>query len=146
MAAKTIETSIDISAPASKVWEALTNPEWTPKYMYGCEAISDWKIGSPLIWKSVADGVTYVTGVVKVFEPNTRLDYTVFDPNSTTMEDIPENHLTMSFKLSETDGTTHVDISMGDFSTVANGEARYEDSIKGGDGVWHVFKEVVEKG
>ncbi len=145
MVEKTIKTSIDVAAPVSKVWEALTNPALTPKYMYGCEAISDWKIGSPLIWKSVTDGIVYVTGNVKVFEPNRRLDYTVFDPNS-TMEDIPENHLTMTFELSENNGNAHVDISMGDFSTVANGEARYEDSIKGGDGVWQVFKAVVEEG
>jgi uncharacterized protein YndB with AHSA1/START domain len=51
-----ITNSIDIHASASKVWDALTNPEQTKKYMFGCETVSDWEVGSPLLWRGTYDG------------------------------------------------------------------------------------------
>lgn len=44
-----IQNTITIASPASKVWDALVNPEQTKKYMFGCETVSDWKPGSHLI-------------------------------------------------------------------------------------------------
>jgi len=41
-----IKNTIVINAPASKVWDALVNPEQTKKYMFGCETICDWQPGS----------------------------------------------------------------------------------------------------
>ena len=32
-----------IDAPASKVWEAITNPEFMRQYLFGAEVITDWK-------------------------------------------------------------------------------------------------------
>ncbi|HUB59319.1 MAG TPA: SRPBCC domain-containing protein, partial [Puia sp.] len=62
-----ITNSIRIHAPASKVWNALTNPQETKKYMFGCEALSDWKEGSPLIWKGNFNGVELIAvkGTIK---------------------------------------------------------------------------------
>lgn len=51
-----ITNSITINAPAEKVWDALVNPEQTKKYMFGCEAVSDWKPGSELLWKGNYEG------------------------------------------------------------------------------------------
>lgn len=44
-----IKNTITINAPITKVWDALINPEQTKKYMFGCEAVSDWKVGSSLL-------------------------------------------------------------------------------------------------
>ena len=44
-----VKNIININAPALKVWDALVNPEQTKKYMFGCETVSDWKPGSPLL-------------------------------------------------------------------------------------------------
>jgi uncharacterized protein YndB with AHSA1/START domain len=38
-----VKNSITINASPAKVWDALTNPEQTRKYMFGCETVSDWK-------------------------------------------------------------------------------------------------------
>ena len=46
-----VKKSIKINSSASKVWQVLTNPELTKQYMFGCEIISDWKVGSPVIWR-----------------------------------------------------------------------------------------------
>ena len=59
-----VKKTIILSAEVSKVWDALTNPEQTKQYMFGCEAISDWQIGSPLIWKGAADGKAYVKAIL----------------------------------------------------------------------------------
>lgn len=46
-----IENTILINAPISVVWNELANPGETKKYMFGCEAVSDWKPGSELLWR-----------------------------------------------------------------------------------------------
>ena len=45
-----VQNTITINAPIEKVWQALVDPEMTRIYMYGCEALSDWKPGIPLLW------------------------------------------------------------------------------------------------
>jgi uncharacterized protein YndB with AHSA1/START domain len=143
-----VESSITVNAPKAVVWDALTNPEKTKIYMFGCEAISDWTVGSPLIWRMEYEGkeLIAVKGNIVRFEPETRLDYTVFDPQS-TIEDIPENYLTVTYELTETDGKTHLVVTQGDYNTVAEGERRYQESDNGGEG-WNPIliqiKELVE--
>ncbi len=50
------KASISINASIAKVWDALTNPEVIKQYMFGTEIISDWKEGSPIIWKGEWQG------------------------------------------------------------------------------------------
>ena len=59
-----VKNSITITAQASKVWDVLTNPEQTKKYMFGCETVSDWKPGSTLEWKGnyEGQGMVFVKG------------------------------------------------------------------------------------
>jgi uncharacterized protein YndB with AHSA1/START domain len=129
-----VTNTITIHAPASKVWDALTNPEQTKKYMFGCEALSDWKPGSSLIWKGTFDGVEMIAvkGNVVSIEPQRSLVYTVIDPNNPKIPDLPENYLTITCKLTEQDGQTILEASQGDYSTVAEGESRYKHTVDGG--------------
>ena len=48
----TVQNSITINAAPAVVWDALVNPEQTKKYMFGCETVSDWQVGSPLAPKT----------------------------------------------------------------------------------------------
>ena len=129
-----ISNEITIDAPATAVWAALTKPEWTRQYMFGCEALSDWKPGSSLIWKGNFNGVEMVAvkGQVVSIEPNRELAYTVIDPNNPAIPDLPENYLTVTCRLTEQTGKTHLAVSQGDYSTVAEGQSRYQDSVTGG--------------
>lgn len=138
--------TIDISAPAAAVWALLTDPRLTKQYMFGCEAISDWKPGSPLIWRGELEGkpMVFVTGRVVTFEPHSLLAYTTFDPNG-GLADVPENHVTMTCRLTPLSPTvTRLELSQGDFSQVQNGAARYADAMKGGDGLLLKLKQLAE--
>ena len=129
-----VTNTITIQAPASKVWDALVNPEQTKKYMFGCEALSDWKPGSPLIWKGNFNGVEMIAvkGNVVRIEPKKSLVYTVIDPNNPKIPDLPENYLTITCDLAETNGQTTLEVSQGDYNTVAEGPDRYKHTVDGG--------------
>ena len=53
------EAETKINVPVSKVWDALTNPDQIKKYFFGTNAISDWKVGSPLEFKGEWEGKEY---------------------------------------------------------------------------------------
>ena len=127
-----IENEIDINAPKEKVWNALTNPVETKKYMFGCEVISDLTVGSSMTWQGVLEGVTmvFVKGNVTEVDPGNMLAYSTFDPNS-DVPDIPENYLIVKYILTEVEGITNLKVSQGDYSKVADGQARYSHAEDG---------------
>jgi uncharacterized protein YndB with AHSA1/START domain len=130
-----VKNEISINAAASKVWDALTNPEQTKKYMFGCEALSDWKVGSPLLWKGAHEGkeMIFVKGYVLIFQPNSLLKFTVIDPNA-SYPDTPENHLNVIYELSEQDGQTILTVLQDGFENAAEGEKRYQHTYNNGEG------------
>ncbi len=135
--------SIIIDAPPSRVWDTLVNPAMTRKYMFDCEAFSEWKAGSPLEWKGAADGKVYVKGNVVEIENERLLRYTVFDPNG-GMRDVPENYLTVTYSLAAEGGRTILDVSQGDYAKVENGRKRYEETVNGWGMVLQKIKEIAE--
>lgn len=129
-----VKNDITINSPASKVWDVLTNPEQTKKYMYGCETVSDWKPGSELLWRGEWEGkpMVFVKGYIVKIEPGKFLAYTTFDPNNPAIEDTPANYLTVTYSLSEQDGQTVLSVTQGDYTNVAMGQKRYEDAVSAG--------------
>jgi uncharacterized protein YndB with AHSA1/START domain len=140
-----IKNEITINAPASKVWDVLTNPEQTKKYMFGCETVSDWKKGSTLEWKGSYEGkeMVFVKGNISEINPNKRLVYTVIDPNS-GMEDKPENYLNVTYELNESSGKTELTVTQSGFETAADGQKRYRDSYNNGEG-WNPILVQIKK-
>ncbi|TDW96150.1 SRPBCC family protein [Dinghuibacter silviterrae] len=130
-----VRNNITIDAPAATVWDALTNPEQTAKYMFGCAALSDWTVGSPLVWKGNFNGVELIAvkGTVTGIRPGQFLAYTTIDPNS-TIPDVPENYVTVTYTLTETNGQTLLEVTQGDFAGVTDGERRYKETYNNGDG------------
>lgn len=139
-----ITNSITINAPAEKVWDALVNPEQTKKYMFGCEAVSDWKPGSELLWKGNYEGndMVFVKGKIVEITPGKFLSYTTIDPNS-GIADIPENYLTVTYDLKEENGQTILTATQGDYSTVGDGEKRFRETLDGGG--WQPILEEIKK-
>lgn len=135
---------ITINVPHERVWEALTDPHMTMQYMFGCRPVSDWKPGSKLDWVGTHEGkeVTYVTGNIVTFEPDSKFVYTVIDP-AAKYPLTPENHLTVDITLTETDGRTQIHVSQGDYTKIAEGEKRYSHGY-GWEGVLNAIKELVE--
>jgi uncharacterized protein YndB with AHSA1/START domain len=142
MAQLIYEQTVYILAPVSKVWDALIDPEMTKKYMFGCAVQSTWEPGSPVVWIG-ANGVEYVKGNLISFEPCKLLAFTVFDPNAGYIDD-PANYLTTTYKLSEENGITKMDVSQGDYNSVENGEKRYRESFTGWEMTLNAFKNLVE--
>lgn len=136
--------SVHIAAPPEQVWRALTDPALTRLYMYGCEAISDWKPGSALIWRGEYEGkaMVFVTGRVVTFDPPRLLAYTTFDPNG-GLEDVPANHVTMTCALEPLGAGTRLALSQGDFARVQDGQKRFADASRD-DGFLAKLKAVAE--
>lgn len=140
-----IKNTITINAPITKVWDALINPEQTKKYMFGCEAVSDWKVGSSLLWKGNYDGkeMVFVKGTIVDIKPEQLLKYTTFDPNSTIL-DVPENYLTVTYELEFINEQTVFTVTQGDYNKVAEGEKRYKESYNNGEG-WNPILVEIKK-
>jgi len=62
-----------IETTPEKVWEALTNSEFTRRYWFNTEVKSDWKVGSP--FALVMDGKITDTGEILEAELPRRLSY-----------------------------------------------------------------------
>lgn len=54
-----VSKSIEINSAAENVWEVLTNPEKIKVYLFGTQTISDWKVGSPIIFQGEYEGHRY---------------------------------------------------------------------------------------
>ncbi len=52
-------TNLLIQAKPTEVWFALTDRETIKKYFFGTEAISEWKVGSTLIFQGEWEGKSY---------------------------------------------------------------------------------------
>jgi uncharacterized protein YndB with AHSA1/START domain len=129
----TVVDTIAIAAPPSKIWDILTRPEWTEKYMFGCRTISDWKPGSTLEWR--AGGVTYVTGYVVRNELPRELEYTIVDVTKPYAGDRAQ-HLHVTYALNG----NMLTVTSNGYATVADGPARYEETMRGGG-----WKSILEK-
>jgi uncharacterized protein YndB with AHSA1/START domain len=104
------KSTIVISAPPSKVWEALTRPELVKQYLFGTEVTSDWKVGSPVTYKGVWEGRAYEDkGKVLEVEPGKLLVSTFWSALS-GLPDVPENYNTVRYELSPETGGTRLTI------------------------------------
>ena len=141
-----IKSTITINASAAKVWDALVNPQQTKKYMFGCETVSDWKVGSELIWRGEYEGkpMDFVQGNIVSIEPEKLLAYTVIDPNNKNIPIIPENYLTVTYELIPEGNTTVLNVTQGDYSKVAEGERRFKEADNNGLG-WSPILELIKK-
>ena len=131
-----VKSEILINATAEKVWDVLTNPAQTKKYMFGCETVSDWKVGSELLWKGEWEGkaMVFVKGIIEAIDPNKKLVYTTIDPNNPAIADVPENYLTVTYLLEKQGDKTLLVVTQGDYSKVAEGERRYQEAYNNGEG------------
>lgn len=138
-----VKKSIKINSESAKIWDVLTNPKHTKEYMFGCEVISDWKIGNPITWKGM-DGKVYVKGNIVKLEHGKILQYTTFDPNM-GLDDVPANYLTATYELKSENDHVTLSVVHGDFGKVADGEKRYNETMFGWDMVLPKIKEISEK-
>lgn len=117
----TASVTLVFKATANKVWEGLTNPEMIKQYFFGTNAVSDWKVGSALLFKGEWEGKPYEDkGVILQSEKPVLFQYTYLSSWS-GMEDKPENYAIITYSLSEDNGVTTLVITQ---SGVATEEAK----------------------
>ncbi len=76
-----------IQTTPEKLWDALTNPEFTRQYWFGCAVTSDWKVGSPMTY--LQGGKVAVEGKVLVADRPKTLSYTFREANGEASKEPP---------------------------------------------------------
>lgn len=133
--------SITINAPASKVWDALINPEMIKQYLFGTDAVSDWKVGSPITYKGSWDGKTYEDkGTVLNVVDEKLLESTYWSSMSGT-SDAPENYKNVRYELIPINSGTTLMITQNNNAT----EEEKNHSEQNWRMVLNSLKELLEK-
>ena len=131
---------IEIDAPADEVWSALTDPEQIEQYMFGSRVVTDWKPGSPIVWRGEYAGKAFEDkGEIVEIAPQRRLKLTHFSALSGE-EDIPENYHTLLYELDEQEERTRVSLSQDNNSS----EEAAEHSRENWEKMLQSLKQVVE--
>jgi uncharacterized protein YndB with AHSA1/START domain len=102
----TLKTSVNIKAPVQKVWNGLTDRELIKKYFFGTDCITDWKKGSPIIYRGTWEGKEYEDrGNILDIEKEKFIKYNYWSSFSGT-EDKPENYANISYELTPQNDST----------------------------------------
>jgi len=123
-----------IHAPVSKVWQALVNPEIIKQYLFNTDVISDWKVGSPIIYRGEWEGKLFEDkGEILAMEPEKLLKSTHWSPLS-GVPDSAENYHTVTYTLSDKGESTAVTITQDNNATEdekAHSEKNWETVLDG---------------
>ena len=94
-----VSKSIEVNSSADKIWDTLTNPEKIKIYLFGTETITDWKIGSSIIFQGEYDGNKYKDkGNVLENVKNETLKYNYWSGFS-GLEDKPDNYYIVVYHI-----------------------------------------------
>ena len=111
--------TILINAPASRVWDALTNPELMKKWMSETkiDIITDWKVGNPIVIRGNLNGKNFENnGTVLHFELEKILQYNHLSSLS-RLPDKPENYSVLEFRLAPMEDQTTLTLTLSNFPT-----------------------------
>jgi uncharacterized protein YndB with AHSA1/START domain len=134
--------TVTIHATEREVWNALTNPEKVKQYLHGTEMSTDWKEGSPIVWKGEWKGRSYEDkGTVLEVEPQKLLKYTHWSPMGGS-EDKPENYHTVTYELAGEDGMTTLTLTQDNNASQEEADKMAADNW---GPVLNGLKETVEK-
>jgi uncharacterized protein YndB with AHSA1/START domain len=121
-----------IKTTPEKLWDAITNPEFTRQYWGGLENVSDWKKGSQ--WQHIArdeKDPVYITGRVLESDRPRRLVLTWADPDQLSDES------RVTFAIEPMQDTVRLIVTHGGFKSdstmapkIAEGWPRVLSSMK----------------
>lgn len=135
-----LTTSLTFNVPASKVWQGLTDPKIVEQYFFGTQQKSDYKVGSPITFTGEWEGTKYEDkGTILDITPGKYLKYNYWSSMG-GLEDIPENYANVSYKLTEKDGQTVLEITQDNIKD----EAAKEHSEKNWQMLMGELKKLLE--
>ena len=134
--------TIEINAGAEKVWKGLTTPEIIKDYLFGTETVTDWKVGSEVIFQGEYEGHKYRDkGVILENIPLKKISYSYWSGFS-GLEDKPENYSTVTYIL-ESAGNNKTNFTWQQ-KGFAN-EKGHQHSLSGMNDFLKKIKEVIER-
>jgi len=137
-----VSESIEINVAPSNVWHALTTPEIIKEYLFGTETVSNWKVGSEIIFQGEYEGHKYRDhGIILENILHEKISYSYWSGFS-GLEDKPENYSTVIYTL-ENNGTNKTKFTWTQ-KGFANEQAQ-QHSASGMTGFLKKIKEVIER-
>jgi uncharacterized protein YndB with AHSA1/START domain/GNAT superfamily N-acetyltransferase len=103
---------IEVGAPPEQVWRAITDPEVTRRYAYGCEIEGEWRPGAA--WRYHTGGQTAIEGSVVEASPPHLLRLTARDAWYPGAADEPPYEITWRVEP-VADGRSLVRLTFGGF-------------------------------
>lgn len=102
MQENSVHGSILINANASRVWDALTNPDQIVLYT-GSKTTTDWAVNSSVSWTGELFGTTYESkGIILENAAYSILKFTYWSGLGGDM-DLPDNYSIVTYTLNELD-------------------------------------------
>jgi uncharacterized protein YndB with AHSA1/START domain len=131
------KSSIAIHATPQRIWEALTTPAQLKEWFFGTDVITDWKVGSPILYRGMWQGKPFEDKgkILKVERPS-RLESTHFSP-LTGQPDVPENYHTVTYTI--TPHGDHTDV------TITNDNNADEEGVKHSEQTWQMALDALKK-
>src|SRR6185436_13664938 len=103
---KILNKTIKINAPTAAVWKALTTPHLIKEWLFGTNVISDWKVGSSMLFTGNWQGTDYADkGTILKFDTEKVFQYNYWSGFS-GLPDSPENYSIITFELMPVDNAT----------------------------------------
>ncbi|MCP3931537.1 MAG: SRPBCC domain-containing protein [Bacteroidetes bacterium] len=137
----TVTRILKIKATPAQIWEAITNPEIVKQYFFGTTVLSDWKVGSPIIFQGEWEGKKYRDkGIILAIEAEKHLHYNYWSGFS-GLEDKEENYSLITYRLDKKEEHTLLTLTQKGF---ANEQAK-EHSEGGWKMVLDGMKALIEK-
>ena len=94
-----VKRQTSINASPDRIWFVLTDPSTIARYLYGASVITDWGIGSEILFQGEFDGTKWEDkGVVREYFPGSKLAYDYWS-GSCGLADLPENYAHVSFSI-----------------------------------------------
>ena len=107
----TARASIHVDAGTDVVWHAITDPATIARFLYGTEVVTDWREGSPIVYRGEWEGKPYEDkGIILEFVPGERFVSSYYSPLS-GKPDMPESYQTVSYVLAADGDGTQVTIT-----------------------------------
>jgi len=142
-----IVEEVFFNANPKEVWDLLVNPEMTKQYMFGCEVISNWEIGSQVLWNGKTENgeeITYVKGEIIEYKQGQIVTSSMFDPNM-GIPDIPKNYINLTYEVIPLETGCKLIITQGDFQNADNAAKRFEESKQGWKIVIPAMKKILNE-
>jgi uncharacterized protein YndB with AHSA1/START domain len=131
------KSSTAIHATPERIWEALTTPDQLKQWFFGTDVVTNWKIGSPILFRGTWQGKPFEDkGEIKVVEPPSRLEFTHFSP-LTGQPDLPENYHTVTYTINS--HGDHTDV------TITNDNNADAEAVKHSEQNWQMALDALKK-